>query len=378
MIKKIIVLGSTGSIGKSTLDIIRSMPEKFQAAALSCHSAESLLLDQAEEFQVPRLALSGRESAGPRIAYAGEAGLLRMIEETDADYVVNGISGAAGFLPSVKSIQSGKTLALANKETLVMAGGLIKNLAQKHGTALIPVDSEHSAVFQMFHAFGRGAVSSIILTASGGAFRDFPKENLAGVKIEDALRHPTWSMGKKITIDSASLANKGLEVIEAHHLFDLPPEKIKVLVHPQSYVHSLIETREGSLYAQIGKPDMRLPILNALTYPESCSYPPGRFSLAGMSLTFSEPDFEKYPMLSLAYECLRRGGSLPLVYNAANEIAVQAFIEGELPFTGIAELVSYTLEYKAWPEFSSLEEVLALDNEARNAAKRFFYSCLLK
>jgi 1-deoxy-D-xylulose-5-phosphate reductoisomerase len=253
-----------------------------------------------------------------------------------------------------------------------MAGGLIKDLARKHGTALIPVDSEHSAIFQMFHAFGREAVSSIILTASGGAFRDLPKEKLAGVKIEDALRHPTWSMGKKITIDSASLANKGLELIEARHLFDLPPEKIKVLVHPQSYVHSFIETHEGSLYAQIGRPDMRIPILNALSYPESCSYTPGKFSLAGMSLTFSEPDFEKYPMLSLAYDCLRRGGSFPLVYNAANEIAVQAFIDGGLPFTGIAELVSHTLAYKAWPDFSSLEEVPVLDNEARDTAKRFF------
>ncbi|MDR3201255.1 MAG: 1-deoxy-D-xylulose-5-phosphate reductoisomerase, partial [Spirochaetales bacterium] len=219
--KKIIILGATGSIGKSALDIVRSYPGRFQVTALSCHSQGEQLRALAREFGVTRLALSG--VADDDIPYTGEAGLLRMIEETDADCVVNGISGAAGFLPSVKTIESGKTLALANKETLVMAGSLVKELAARHKTAIIPVDSEHSAVFQMVRAFGADAVNSVILTASGGPFRDLPKEKLAHVTPDDALRHPTWSMGKKITIDSASLANKGLEVIEAHHLFDLPP-----------------------------------------------------------------------------------------------------------------------------------------------------------
>jgi 1-deoxy-D-xylulose-5-phosphate reductoisomerase len=303
-----------------------------------------------------------------------------MIEETEADCVVNGISGAAGFLPSVRAIESGKTLALANKETLVMAGTLVKELALKHKTAVIPVDSEHSAVFHLTRAFGAAAVKSVILTASGGPFRDAPQESLAHVRPAEALRHPTWNMGKKITIDSASLANKGLEVIEAHHLFDLPAEKITVLIHPQSYVHSLIETHDGMQYAQIGKPDMRAPILSALTWPDPCglqrepsaaAWTPGRFSLEGMSLSFSQPDTKKFPMLRLAYECLRQAGAWPLVYNAANEIAVEEFLRGSLSFTGIPELVSRTLEAKPWPVFTGIEEVLRLDSEARLTAKGF-------
>jgi 1-deoxy-D-xylulose-5-phosphate reductoisomerase len=252
-----------------------------------------------------------------------------------------------------------------------MAGSLVKEIAARHKAAIIPVDSEHSAVFRMVEALGGGALESVILTASGGPFYGLPKEKLAQVSLQDALRHPTWNMGKKITVDSASLANKGLEVIEAHHLFGLPPQKIKVLVHPQSYVHSLVETRDGMQYAQIGKPDMRLPILSALSYPETCPWTPGKFSLAGMSLNFADPDTEKFPLLALAYECLRGGSSLPLVYNAANETAVEAFIQGGLPFSRIPQIVLSTLEAKAWPVFSSIEEVLALDREARLAARGF-------
>jgi 1-deoxy-D-xylulose-5-phosphate reductoisomerase len=357
-VKKIIVLGATGSIGKSTLDIIRSHPDEFQAAALSCYSQKEELHRLAREF-------------GSR-AYAaqdGQEGLARLIRETQADCVVNGISGAAGFLPSIAAIESGKTLALANKETLVMAGNLVKSLARRRGTAIIPIDSEHSAVFRMVRAFGEEAVESLILTASGGPFRDIPKERLSGVSVGDALKHPTWSMGRKITIDSASLANKGLEVIEAHHLFHLPPERIQVLVHPQSYVHSLVETRDGMQYAQIGRPDMRVPILSALAWPGDCSWPPGKFSLAGMDLSFSRPDMEKFPMLALAYACLKQGDPWPLVYNAANEIAVQAFISGNIPFTGIPDIVSRTLETKNWPVYNSVEEVLQLDAQAREEAK---------
>jgi 1-deoxy-D-xylulose-5-phosphate reductoisomerase len=294
-----------------------------------------------------------------------------MIRETEADCVVNGISGAAGFLPSVAAIESGKTLALANKETFVMAGVLIKKLARQHGTAIIPVDSEHSAVFRMIRAFGESAIQSLILTASGGPFQNIPVEKLSAVTVQDALRHPTWSMGKKITIDSASLANKGLEVIEAHHLFTIPPERIKVLIHPQSYVHSLVETYDGMQYAQIGRPDMKVPILNAINWPEECTWTPGKFSLAGMSLSFSHPDTKKFPMLAIAYQCLKQGGSWPLVYNAANEIAVEAFIGGSILFTGIPDIVSRTLEAKVWPAYNSVEEVLQLDAEARKEAKGF-------
>jgi 1-deoxy-D-xylulose-5-phosphate reductoisomerase len=223
----------------------------------------------------------------------------------------------------------------------------------------------------MIQAFGKEAVQSLILSASGGPFRDVPKEELSGVTPRDALKHPTWNMGKKITIDSASLANKGLEVIEARHLFDLPPERITVLIHPQSYVHSLIETHDGMQYAQIGKPDMRVPILSALAWPEDCSWTPGKFTLAGMTLSFSRPDTEKFPMLALAYECLKQEDSLPLVYNAANEIAVAAFIQGSVSFTGIPDVVSRTLETRNWPAYNSVEEVLQLDAEARKEAKRF-------
>ncbi|MDR1179852.1 MAG: 1-deoxy-D-xylulose-5-phosphate reductoisomerase [Spirochaetales bacterium] len=368
--KKIIVLGATGSIGKSTLDIIRSYPERFQVAALSCHSRKDDLLRFAGEFGVRCLSCSAAPEAGPS-GFDGEAGLVRMIRETEADCVVNGISGAAGFLPSVAAIESGKTLALANKETLVMAGSLVRELAQRHGAAIIPVDSEHSAVFQMIQAFGKNIVESLILTASGGPFRDMPKEKLSGVSVRDALKHPTWNMGPKITIDSATLANKGLEVIEAHHLFQLAPENIHVLIHPQSYVHSLIETRDGMQYAQIGKPDMRVPILNALSWPENCVWTPGKFTLAGMSLSFTAPDTERFPMLDMAYTCLKQQGSWPLVYNAANEIAVQAFISGTLPFTGIPDVVSRTLEAKNWPAYNSVEEVLQLDARSRAQAKGF-------
>jgi 1-deoxy-D-xylulose-5-phosphate reductoisomerase len=344
------------------------MPDLFRVVGISAHRNEAELLQAAAGHGAGALALSGKTPSDPRITYSGGEGLLRMIAETDADIVVNGIAGAAGFLPSVTAVESGKALALANKETLVMAGGLVKALAAARGVPILPVDSEHSAVFQMFHKFGAAAVEAVILTASGGAFRDLPSDRLENVTPADALRHPTWSMGPKITIDSASLANKGLEVIEAHHLFDLPPERIKVLVHPQSYVHSLIETREGSLYAQIGRPDMRIPILNALTYPDPVSYAPGRFSLAGMSLTFREPDPAKFPMLPLAYEALRRGGSFPLVYNAANEEAVAAFLEGGISFPGIAETVSRVMDARDWPGFSSVSEVLRIDREARLAA----------
>jgi 1-deoxy-D-xylulose-5-phosphate reductoisomerase len=370
MKKKIIILGSTGSIGLSTLDVIGSLPDLFQAEGLSAHSSEQVLLDQAARYGVRNLALSGSGGAGPQIRYKGEAGLLRMIEETDADIVVNGIAGAAGFLPSIRALESGKHLALANKETLVMAGDLVKALAVKNSLSIIPVDSEHSAIFQMFHKFGPESIDNVILTASGGAFRDLPKDSLSTVTPEDALRHPTWSMGKKITIDSASLANKGLEVIEAHHLFGMPAERIKVLVHPQSYVHSFIETKDGSLYAQMGKPDMRIPILNALSYPRVTPYPQGKFSLAGINLSFTEPDLEKYPMLPLAYSTLRLHGAFPLVYNAANEIAVEAFIGRRISFTGIAELTSRTIEAKKWPaRLSSVEEVLHTDSDARWAAR---------
>jgi len=370
MTKRVILLGATGSIGKSTVEVAERFKDHFRIVALSAHGKEEELLSLADRLGVSELALSGKKPSSPRIKYSGSKGLVSLIEETGADYVVNAVSGAAGFLPSVAAIGAGKKLALANKETLVMAGSYVKRLAEEKGVPILPVDSEHSAVFLMYHRFGADQVENVILTASGGAFRDLPKEELDHVTPMDALKHPTWSMGEKITIDSASLANKGLEVIEAHHLFDMPADRIKVLVHPQSYVHSIIETREGSLYAQIGRPDMKTPILNALTFPDAVENPSGRFSLAGMSLTFAEPDPEKYPMLALAYDSLRAGGACPLVYNAANEVAVAAFVRGQICFPGIGALVEKTLASRPWTEDpDSVEAVLEIDAEARSVAE---------
>jgi 1-deoxy-D-xylulose-5-phosphate reductoisomerase len=368
--KKLLILGSTGSIGINALEVVSEKRDLFEIVGLAAHRNESSLLEQAARFGVSKLALSGEPPKDTRIGYHGLEGLLHLIEDTDADIVLNGIAGAAGFLPSLTSIQTGKHLALANKETLVMAGELVLAEAKKRGVAILPVDSEHSAVFQMISRFDKNSIQSIVLTASGGAFRDLPKERLSSVTPALALNHPTWNMGKKITIDSASLANKGLEVIEAHHLFEMPPERIQVVIHPQSYVHSLIETKDGNFYAQIGKPDMRIPILNALTYPEILSHSMGKLSLTNVNLSFFEPDREKYPMLPLAYQALRRGGTYPLVYNAANEVAVEAFIQGQIPFTGIPRLVQETLEWCDWPlGIEGVEMVLETDARVRAIAQ---------
>jgi 1-deoxy-D-xylulose-5-phosphate reductoisomerase len=368
--KKLLILGSTGSIGINALEVVSEKRDLFEIVGLAAHRNESSLLEQAARFGVSKLALSGEPPKDTRIGYHGLEGLLHLIEDTDADIVLNGIAGAAGFLPSLTSIQTGKHLALANKETLVMAGELVLAEAKKRGVAILPVDSEHSAVFQMISRFDKNSIQSIVLTASGGAFRDLPKERLSSVTPALALNHPTWNMGKKITIDSASLANKGLEVIEAHHLFEMPPERIQVVIHPQSYVHSLIETKDGNFYAQIGKPDMRIPILNALTYPEILSHSMGKLSLTNVNLSFFEPDREKYPMLPLAYQALRRGGTYPLVYNAANEVAVEAFIQGQIPFTGIPRLVQETLEWCDWPlSIEGVEMVLETDARVRAIAQ---------
>lgn len=368
--KTVLILGSTGSIGINALDVVSQKKDLFEIAGLATHRNESLLLEQATRFGVSKLALSGAIPKDARIQYQGLDGLLNLIEDTDADIVLNGVSGSAGFLPSIKSIQMGIHLALANKETLVMAGEFVLAEAKKRGVAILPVDSEHSAVFQMISRFDKEAIEGIVLTASGGAFRDLPKERLSSVTPSLALNHPTWNMGKKITIDSASLANKGLEVIEAHHLFEMPPERIQVVIHPQSYVHSLIETKDGNFYAQIGKPDMRIPILNALTYPEVLSHSMGKLSLHNLQLSFFEPDQEKYPMLPLAYQALRRGGAYPLVYNAANEVAVDAFMQGQIPFTGIPHLVNETLEWCDWPlSIEGVEMVLETDARVRAIAQ---------
>ncbi len=361
--KRIIVLGATGSIGKSALDVIRRNPDCFSICALSAHTDARALSSLTDEFPGAKAVLSGTE---------GEQALLSMIRDTDADIVVNGIAGASGLLPSVATLESGKDLALANKETIVMAGPLVRATAIRNGRNILPVDSEHSAVFSLISAYGKDAVSEVILTASGGPFRTWDEERIRQAKAADALKHPTWSMGSKITIDSASLANKGLEVIEAVRLFDLSPDSIKVVVHPESLVHSFIRTRDGVLYAQVSHPDMRHPILSALSWPETFmnDLKPLSFDEA-FSMRFEPPRRQAFPMLGLAYRAASLGCLYPICYNAANEIAVEKFLSGSIPFGGIAELVAAVMDDDWSTEPSSIEEVLEADRRARGNAMQY-------
>ena len=363
--KRVIVLGSTGSIGTSALDIIHNNRDDFDLVAISANKNEKELLKQAESFNVGNIALSGKTPESDKIRFYGTNSITRLIEETDAHIVVNGISGAVGMAPSVAALKSGKNLALANKETMVMAGPLIKSIASRNKTAILPVDSEHSALFYLLNGKEKEQIDEIIITASGGPFRGFSADQLKSVTKEQAMKHPTWDMGYKITIDSASLANKGLEVIEAWRLFDITLDKIKVLVHPQSYVHSIVRTADLAMYAQISNPDMRLPIQNALYYPRMKAVPSTFLDLAGKSLTFTEPDKENFPMLPLAYQAADAGKSYPIVYNAVNEVAVQALVDGLIHFTEIPVITDELLQRDWSDEAKTFKEVLDIDSSVR-------------
>jgi 1-deoxy-D-xylulose-5-phosphate reductoisomerase len=354
------------------------MPDNFEITALSCHSGETELLKAADKFNVKNLALSGKQTNNTLIRYSLPSGILQMIHDIDADIVVNGIAGAAGLLPSIASLKSGKDLALANKETIVMAGNILAKTALKNNTKIIPVDSEHSAIFNLLQNRKPEDIDEIIITASGGAFRDTPIEELKNVKPEDAIKHPNWEMGKKITIDSSSMANKGLEVIEAYRLFNIKPDKIKVLIHPQSMVHSLIRVKDGSMYAQISKPDMRLPIQSALTWPDmSCSFF-GKLDLDNISLTFKTPDFKKYKMLKLAYLAAEKGDIYPIAYNAANEIAVSEFINKKISFIDIPYITEKTLEKIDFKAIDTIEDIMEADQKSRIIAKNIAEDCFNK
>ncbi len=372
--KKVSVLGSTGSIGKNTLEVIRALEPSFDIVALACRHSVGELTRQVKEFVPEAIAVTGLLDSqeegelgklrGTRV-YREERGLLQMLTDTDADLVVNGISGAKGLLPSLKTLQRGADLALANKETVVMAGGLVSELVRRNGSTLLPVDSEHYALFCLLRGRKPEDVQEVILTASGGAFRDLSYEQLRDVRIEDALIHPNWNMGAKITVDSATMANKGLEVIEAHHLFDIPVSAIKVLIHPQSYIHSLIRTSDGFIYAQLSQPDMRLPIQNALTYPglePSCLE---AFDLTGKSLSFAAVDPHKYRLLSLAYGAAEQAGGYPIAYNAANEVAVDRFLSRDISFLEITQLVEQVLQVDWKVPVEEIEAILQVDREAR-------------
>ena len=377
--KNIAILGSTGSIGTQSLDIIRRSPDEYRVVALSCARRVMEMADQIAEFS-PELAvtadaegavtlskvLATRGIKGTEIEY-GEAGLTHIAELESADTVINSLMGMRGLVPTCRAIQAGKELAFANKETLVVGGELVMKSVKEKGVALLPIDSEHSAIFQCIQGNSENPIKTILLTGSGGPFRGYRRSELEHVTKEQALHHPRWSMGPKITIDSATLMNKGLEVIEAKWLFNVSPEQIKVLIHPQSIIHSAVEFEDHSIIAQLGNPDMRIPISYALSYPRRIPNDLASldfFSLEG-GLTFEKPDTETFRPLQYAFDVLRAGGSAPVALNAANEELVQAFLEGRIGFTAISEGIGRILEEHEVSYNQSLEDILETDRAVR-------------
>jgi 1-deoxy-D-xylulose-5-phosphate reductoisomerase len=375
--KKIALLGSTGSIGTQTLDIVRHHPERFTITALTAGSNTELVVAQAKEFKPSIVSMATKDladrvsphlPAGTRVVY-GDEGLIEAASETDADTVVTAIMGSRGLPATLAAIEEGKAIGLANKETLVTAGHIVMARAQEKNVPIIPIDSEHSAIYQCLNGEPMRGVRGITLTASGGSFRDRTRGELEGVTVAEALSHPNWSMGAKITIDSATMVNKGLEVIEAHWLFDLAYDQINVLIHPESIIHSYVEFVDHSIVAQLGMPDMRVPIQYALTYPERHTTPTERLDLAAIGkLHFREMDFERYPCLRMAFDCGRLGRSAPAVYNAANEIAVDRFLRGEIAFLDIERVLETVLERHEVGEVNDLESIAEADNWARRLA----------
>ncbi|EKQ70655.1 1-deoxy-D-xylulose 5-phosphate reductoisomerase [Leptolyngbyaceae cyanobacterium JSC-12] len=377
--KAISLLGSTGSIGTQTLDIAAQYPDEFQIVGLAAGRNVELLAQQVRQFRPKIVAICEEEKfadlkdaiadLNPQpILLAGEDGIVEVARYSAADVVVTGIVGCAGLLPTIAAIQAGKDIALANKETLIAGGPVVLPLIQQYGVKLLPADSEHSAIFQCLQGVPKGGLRRILLTASGGAFRDLPVEKLAHVTVADALKHPNWSMGRKITIDSATLMNKGLEVIEAHYLFGMDYDHIDIVIHPQSIIHSLIELQDTSVLAQLGWADMRLPLLYALSYPEriATDWKPLDLVKAG-DLTFREPDHHKYPCMKLAYAAGRAGGCMPAVLNAANEQAVALFLDEAIRFLEIPQLIErvcdcYHAQNRSAP---TLEDIIAADQWAR-------------
>jgi 1-deoxy-D-xylulose-5-phosphate reductoisomerase len=377
--KTLSILGSTGSIGVSTLEIVAAHPDRFRVAALTAGNNLELLKRQVEIFS-PRLVAVLNEDLARQLraqlpdsrteVLAGVPGLIAAATIDEAEMVVAAIVGAAGLVPTAAAIKAGKDVALANKETLVTAGRLIMELVAEKGVRLFPVDSEHSAVFQSIEGHRSEDIATIILTASGGPFLNTPLDRLATVTVQDALNHPNWSMGKKITIDSASMMNKGLEVIEARWLFDVPAAKIAVNIHPQSIIHSMVEYIDGCVIAQLGSPDMKAPIAYALSYPERVTTGVKPLDLTALSaLTFFKPDMEKFPCLGLAYRALDEGESMPAVMNAANEVAVEAFLSGRIGFVDIPRTIASTMDAHTAQNFGSIEDVLLVDRWGRDKAR---------
>ncbi|MCM1261578.1 MAG: 1-deoxy-D-xylulose-5-phosphate reductoisomerase [Butyrivibrio sp.] len=377
--KKISILGSTGSIGTQTLEIVRNNTD-LEVVGLAAGSNVELLEKQIREFHPKKAAMWSEKAAADlslRIAdtdtkvVSGMEGLIEISAMEEMEVLVTAIVGMIGIRPTIAAIEQGKTIALANKETLVTAGHIIMPLANKHGVSILPVDSEHSAIFQSLNGENRQRVSKIILTASGGPFRGKTKDKLKNMTMEDALKHPNWSMGKKVTIDSATLVNKGLEVMEAGWLFDVPLEQIQVVVHPQSIIHSAVEYVDGGIMAQLGMPDMKLPIQYALFYPDRRPMQGKRVDFFKTAqLTFEEPDTETFTGLKLAYAAARAGGSMPTVFNAANEMAVAAFLQGKIGFLRITELIEEAMGCHKVVNNPSVEEILQAEAETHEHIKR--------
>lgn len=379
--KKIAILGSTGSIGTQTLDIVRKEPD-LQVTAMAAGSNVELMEKQIREFHPALVAMWTEEAAGnlrrrikdlPVRVVCGMDGLLEVATHEEAEVLVTAIVGMIGIRPTIAAIEQGKNIALANKETLVTAGHIIMPLAAKKGVSILPVDSEHSAIFQSMHGENRARVEKILLTASGGPFRGKKREELLSMTVEDALNHPNWSMGKKVTIDSASLVNKGLEVMEAKWLFDVELEQIQVLVHPQSIIHSAVQYVDGGIMAQLGVPDMKLPIQYALFYPDRRPMVTKRVDFFDLKqLTFEEPDTDTFRGLALAYRAAGRGGTLPTVFNAANEMAVALFLQRKITFLQISELIESSMENHRVTDEPTVERILETETETYEYIKTKF------
>jgi len=389
--RQITILGSTGSIGDSTLDVIARHPDRFQAFALTANKNVEKMFSQCQRFQ-PRYAVMLDADCAERLAHliqtagidtqvlAGIESLEKVASLPEVDAVMAAIVGAAGIRPTFAAARTGKLVLLANKETLVMAGRIFMDLVKQHNATLLPIDSEHNAIYQSLpHHFNgnlaAAGISRILLTASGGPFRRAPLESLASVTPEQACAHPNWDMGQKISVDSATMMNKGLEVIEAHWLFEAAPEKIQVVIHPQSVIHSMVAYVDGSVIAQLGNPDMRTPIAHAMGYPDRIESGVSALDMFKVAhLDFEEPDFKKFPCLRLAYQALAAGGNMPAVLNAANEIAVESFLKKRMPFTAIPLMIEHAMKTVRQEEMTTLDDVLRTDAQARDAAQNWLAS----
>lgn len=376
--RHIAVLGSTGSIGTQTLQVVEANPDRFCVEVLTANNNVDLLVEQALKFRPDSVVIANKEKY-PLLrdalqpedikVYAGAEAIAQVVASPRIELVVTAMVGYSGLIPTVNAIRAGKNIALANKETLVVAGELINGLIEEYKVAILPVDSEHSAIFQCLMGEGRSRVEKLILTASGGPFRGKDTTFLEKVKPADALKHPNWQMGAKVTIDSASMMNKGFEVIEAKWLFGMKPEQIEVVVHPQSIVHSMVQYSDGCVKAQLGVPDMRLPIQYALTFPERIAADFGRLDFSVChSLTFEEPDRKTFRNLGLAYQAMNRGGNMPCILNAANEVAVEAFLHEKLSFTGMSDLIEKTMDRVAFVARPTMEDYIETDRISREIA----------